>query len=69
MQAFIQLSCEVSYAKLLLTDDKSQIGNSCDTMKLNIVDAKCKLSKDVRVDFEVSPVGEHSMHEKVERKI
>lgn len=38
IQAFTQLPCEVSYAKVLLTDDKSQVAKGWETMKLDIVD-------------------------------
>ena len=50
IQAFIRLSREVSYLQVLQTDEGSQIVKRCETMKLNILDAKCKLSKDGEVE-------------------
>ena len=69
LQAFIRFSCEVGYPKMLLPDEGSQLVKGCESMRLDILDLKHRLHKDVAVDFEVCPVGGHNMHGKVERKI
>ena len=38
-------------------------------MRLDLVDLKSKLIKDVRIEFDVCPVQGYNMHGKVERKI
>ena len=38
-------------------------------MSLDFYDIKYKLNENVKVDFEVRPVGAHNMHGRVERKI
>ena len=69
VQAFIRLSCDAGYPKLLLVDSGSQLVSSCDNMKLNFQDIKHTLHQDVQTEYEVCPVGAHNMHGKVERKI
>ena len=69
VQAFIRLSCEVGYPKILLTDFGSQIVKSSDTMQLKFTDIKNKLHKENGIEFEVCPVGGHNVNGKVERKI
>ena len=69
IQAFIRLSCDVGYPKILLTDEGSQLLKACKTMEFDFHDAKQKLYKRHNVEFEVCPVGGHNMHGRVERKI
>ena len=69
IQAFTRFSCDVGYPKMLLPDMGSQLVKSCENMRLNFHDIKFQLHKDVKVEFEVCPVGGHHMHGKVERKI
>ena len=69
IQAFIRLSCEVGYPKILLIDEGSQLLKGCDTMLLNFHDTRNKLHVNHGVEYEVCPVGGHNMHGRVERKI
>ena len=69
IQAFIRLSCEVGYPKILLTDEGSQLVKACNTMEFSFVDTQRKLHLNHNVEFEVCPVGGHNMHGRVERKI
>ena len=69
IQAFIRLSCEVGYPKMLLPDEGSQLVKSCESMLLNFKDIKQRLFVDAHVEFNVCPVGAHYMHGRVERKI
>jgi hypothetical protein len=69
VQAFIRFACEVGYPKLLLTDEGSQLVAAGDKMRLSFHDSQQKLYNDVKVEFNVCPVGGHHMHGKVERKI
>ena len=69
IQAFIRLSCEVGYPKILLIDEGSQLLKGCNTMLLNFHDTRNKLHVNHGVEYEVCPVGGHNMHGRVERKI
>ena len=69
VQAFIRLSCEVGYPKILLTDEGSQLLKACKTMEFDFHDVKQKLYTGHNVEFDVCPVGGHNMHGRVERKI
>jgi hypothetical protein len=69
VQAFIRLSCEVGYPKILLTDEGSQLIKACKTMEFDFHDTKQKLYTGHGVEFDVCPVGGHNMHGRVERKI
>ena len=69
IQAFIRLSCEVGYPKMLLPDEGSQLLKSCEVMQFDYNDIKRKLYLKAKVEFDVCPVGGHNMHGKVERKI
>ena len=69
IQAFIQLSCEVGYPKVLLIDSGSQMISSCENMKINFRDIKFKLHHDVQVECEVCQVGGQDMNGKVKRRI
>ena len=69
LQAFIRISCEVGYPKLILTDGGSQLVRGCETMKLNYQAVQRKLHLEMKVELETCPVGGHNMHGKVERKI
>ena len=69
IQAFIRLSCEVGYPKMLLTDAGSQIVKGSETMQLKFTDVKNKLHEENGIEFEVCPVGGHNVNGKVERKI
>ena len=69
IQAFIRLSCEVGYPKILLTDEGSQLLKACKTMEFDFRDVKQKLYTSHNVEFDVCPVGGHNMHGRVERKI
>ena len=69
VQAFIRLSCDVGYPKLLLVDGGSQLVSSCENMRLSFTDIKSQLYHDVQTQYEVCPVGGHNMHGRVERKI
>ena len=63
VRAFIRLSCEVGYPKILLPDEGSQLVSNCQNMHFNFKDSKQQLYLDAQVQFDVCPVG------KVERKI
>ena len=67
--SFIRLGCDVGYPKYLLPDEGSQLVKGCESMLLNYKDIKNQLFNDVRVTFDVCPVGGHHMHGKVERRI
>ena len=67
--AFIRLSCEVGYPKVLLIDSGSQVKSSFENMTIDFQDVKSKIYRDVQVECEVVPVGGHNMNGKVERKI
>ena len=69
IQAFIRLSCDFGYPKMLLPDEGSQLVKSCETMKFNFRDIQNKLHVDMKVEFDTCPVGGHNMHGRVERKI
>ena len=69
LQAFIPLSCEVGYPKILLTDEGSQLVKGCESMVLNFKNIQNKLFIDMNVQFETCPVSGHYMHGRVERKI
>ena len=70
VQAFIRLSCEVGYPKILLGDKGSQFVNKgCDSMVINFRDIQSKLHTNMNVQFEICPVGGHHMHGRIERKI
>ena len=69
IQAFIRLSCEVGYPKVLLIDSGSQVKSSCENMTIDFQDVKSKIFRNVQVECEVVPVGGHNMNGKVERKI
>ena len=56
-QAFIRLSCEVGYPKILLTDEGSQFLKACKTMEFDFHDVKQKLYTGHNVEFDVCPVG------------
>ena len=67
--AFIRFSTEVGYPKRLLIDEGSQLVKGVKTMKLDFVDIKSQLHRDVGIDFEFCPVGGHNVNGRVERKI
>ena len=69
IQAFIRLSCDVGYPKILLPDEGSQLIKSCQNVRYNFKDVKEKLFVDSKVEFYPCPVGGHNMHGRVERKI
>ena len=69
VQAFIRLSCEVGYPKILLTDLGSQLLNASNSMTFSFKDVQDRLFTDAKVEVETCPVGGHNMHGKVERKI
>ena len=68
VQSFIRFSCDVGFPKKLLCDEGSQLVKACQEMKLSFMDLGSQLHKDINVDFEVCPVGGHSMHGKVKEK-
>ena len=69
VQTFIRFSCDVGYPKMILIDEGSQLVKGCQTMKLNFVDAKFQLHKDVGIEFETCPVGGHNYNGRVERTV
>ena len=69
IQAFIRMSCEVGYPKILLIDSGSQVTSSCENMKINFQDVKSRIYQRVQVECDIVPVGGHNMNGKVERKI
>ena len=69
IQAFIRLSCDVGYPKVLLIDEGSQLKKGCESMLISFRDTKMKLNRDFHVEFDTCPVGGHYFHGKVERKI
>ena len=69
IKAYIRLSSEVGYPKMLLIDEGSQLVKACKTMEFNFHDVKNKLYINHSTEFEVCPVGGHNMHGRVERKI
>ena len=52
--AFIRLSCEVGYPKVLLIDSGSQLTSSCENMKISYQDIKAKIYQGVQVECENS---------------
>ena len=69
IQAFIRLSCEVGYPKILLIDEGSQLMKGCEEMQFNFRDAQKNLYLNKQVEFQTCPARGHNMHGKVERKI
>ena len=69
IQSFIRFSCEFGYPKFMLIDEGSQLVKGCQTMQLCFKDMKGKLYKDVMVEFDICPVGQHNFSGKIERKI
>ena len=69
VQAFIRLSCDVGYPKVLLPDEGSQLIKACENMVFSFKDLKSHLHQHAKVEFEPCPVGGHYMHGRVERKI
>ena len=67
--AFTRFSCEVSYPKILLLDEGSQLIKGCKNMKLNFQDIRHQPHVNVNVEFELCLVGGHNTNGKVERKI
>lgn len=67
--SFIRFACDAGYPKILLTDEGSQLIKACKTMKLNFIDIKNKLHKDMGVQCETCPVGGPNVNGKVERRI
>ena len=57
------------YPKFVLPDEGSQLVGCCEKMVLNMTDIKGILNRGFGVQFELSTVGGHNLHEKVERKI
>ena len=51
VQAFIRLSCDVGYPKLLLVDGGSQLVSSCENMRLSFTDIKSQLYHDVQTQY------------------
>ena len=68
-QVFIRLSCESGYPKTLFVDRGSHIMKTCKQPRLNFQDLKYKLHHNIKVDFELCPVGGHNFNGKVERRI
>ena len=69
LMAFERFACRFSYPKRLLPDPGSQLVKGCQDMVISFSDIKHQLSIEHGVDFELSPVGAHYVHGKVERKI
>ena len=69
LQSFIHFVCEVGYPKIMCVDEGSQLVKGCQTMGFCFQDAKSRLSKEVKVEFEYCPVGGRNFHGLVERKI
>jgi len=69
IRAFIRLSCEVGYPKVLLPDAGSQLMKSCQDMQFDYKTIQNEFYKDSKVEFKPCPVGGHNMHGRVERKI
>ena len=69
IQAFIRLSCEVGYPKVLLTDLGSQLVGSYESMTFSFNDLQNRMYTNMKVELETCPVGGHNFHGKVERKI
>ena len=65
IQSFIRFSCEVGYPKFMLIDEGSQLVKGCETMQLCFKDIKGKLHKDMKVEFDTCPVGDHNFNGKV----
>lgn len=51
IQAFTKFSCDHGYPKRLMCDEGSQLVKGCNDMKLNFVDVKSQLFKNVHVEF------------------
>ena len=66
---FSRFSCETGYPKVILVNGGCQLLKACENMSLDLYDTKYKLNENLKVDFEVCPVGAHNMHGRVERKI
>ena len=52
-----------------MVDGGCQLLKACENMSLDFYDVKYKLNENVKVYFDVCPVGAHNMHGRAERKI
>ena len=69
IQSFVRFSCEVGYPKFMLIDEGSQLVKICEIMRLNFMDIRGQLNRDMMVEFDTCPVGGHNFNGKVERRI
>ena len=69
IMAFLRFACRFGYPKKLLPDEGGQLVKGCKEMVISMSDVRQKLSVEYGVEFETCPVGAHSAHGKVERKI
>ena len=69
IQSFVRFLCEVGYPKFMLIDEGSQLVKGCEIMRLNFMDIRGQLNRDMMVEFDTCPVGGHNFNGKVERRI
>ena len=69
IESFIRFSCEVGYPKIMVSDEGSQLVKGYEDMRLDFNDLKNRLHTDMKVEFDLCPVGGHNMIGRVERTI
>ena len=51
VQAFIRLSCDTGYPKILLIDAGSQLIKACETMEFSFRDLKSQLQQNIKLSL------------------
>ena len=69
LQAFERFACRFGYPKMVLPDEGSQLVKGCENMIISFSDIQQRMSREYGIEFKTCPVGAHSVHGKVERKI
>ena len=64
-----RFACDNGYPMNMFIDQGSQMVKACDDSRISFKDLKNRLHVDVKMNFEVCPVGGHNYNGKVERKI
>ncbi|XP_066914399.1 uncharacterized protein [Clytia hemisphaerica] len=64
-----RFACDNGYPMNMFIDQGSQMVKGCDDSRISFKDLKNRLHVDVKMNFEVCPVGGHNYNGKVERKI
>ena len=56
IQSFVRFSCEVGYPKFMPIDEGSQLVKGCEIMRLNFMDIRGQLNRDMMVEFDMCAV-------------